>query len=146
VAFGAVNPGVVVQSVAAGFAEGVSAEDEEAGDVEFVVELSLAVGADHNGYAIIMLRDQSRCHPTRSSSSESYFALSILSANLVLFTSAMNLLASFFSLATIITSRHSLGRDQTFICLDLEAEMRSSWSGMNSSRVISVSKDFIRSG
>ena len=49
-ALGAVDPAAVMQSVAATLAEGMTAYHEQTRDVEFVVELSLAVGADHNGY------------------------------------------------------------------------------------------------
>ena len=54
-AFGTLYSVCILQSVAAGLAEGVSADDEKAGDIQFVVELSLAVCAVHNGYVIIMI-------------------------------------------------------------------------------------------
>ena len=50
VALGAVHPAAAVQAVAATLAERMAAHHEQTRDVEFVVELSLAVGADHNGY------------------------------------------------------------------------------------------------
>jgi hypothetical protein len=52
-ALGALDAVVEVEAVAAGFAEGVPAEDEEAGDVELLIEFLLAVGAQHtNGFIV----------------------------------------------------------------------------------------------
>ena len=53
--------------------------------------------------------------------------------------------ASFCWFATTTASLHSFGRDHTLICFDFEAESRSSWSGTNSSRVISDSNDLLTS-
>jgi hypothetical protein len=53
VAFWTVDSVVGVESVAAGFAEGVAADHKQARHVEFVVELSLAVTAQHNGYYML---------------------------------------------------------------------------------------------
>ena len=46
----AIDSAATVQSVTATLTEGMSADHEQTRNVEFVVELSLAVGADHNGY------------------------------------------------------------------------------------------------
>ena len=50
VALRAVDSAATMQSVTATLAERMSAYHEQTRNVEFVVELSLAVGADHNGY------------------------------------------------------------------------------------------------
>ena len=50
VALRAIDSAATVQSVTATLTEGMSAYHEQTRDIEFVVKLSLAVGADHNGY------------------------------------------------------------------------------------------------
>ncbi len=71
----------------------------------------------------------SRCHPAKSSSSESSSAFLIVLANLLLLYSLINLPASFLSSATNLASLHSFGMAQIFIDLLLEAEISQSRSG-----------------
>ena len=82
---------------------------------------------------------QSRCHPARSSSSESSSAFLILLSSFSLLYSLMNFPACFLSSATSRASLHSLGIDHILIALDFELEISHSFSGRKSSLVTSVS-------
>ena len=88
---------------------------------------------------------QSRCHPAKSSSSESSSAFLIVVASFDLLYSLMNLPASFLSSATNFASLHYLGIIQILIDLFFEAEISQSLSGKKSSLVISVSKALSKS-
>lgn len=66
---------------------------------------------------------QSRCHPARSSSSESSSAFLMLFSNFSLLYSLMNLPACLRSSATSLASLHSLGMDQILMLLDFDEEM-----------------------
>ena len=45
--FRTLNSVVIMQSVAAGFAESVTTENKKPGNVEFIVKLALAMGTKH---------------------------------------------------------------------------------------------------
>lgn len=76
-------------------------------------------------YEIISVWIQSRCHPLRSSSSESYAALFRIVCSFDLCASITNLLISFSSWATSAASLHSFGRVQILIDFPLDADRSS---------------------
>ena len=96
--------------------------------------------ASNDYYNDLIISNQSRCQPTKSSSSLSSSAFCIADASLLLLTSFMYFPASFLSSATLLASLHSLGSCHILICLFLEAEISHSRSGMKSRRVTSESK------
>lgn len=73
---------------------------------------------------------QSRCHPARSSLSESSSPFLRASPTLFLFASKTLLLATFISSATSFASLHSLGSVHTFIDFPFELAIRVSFSSM----------------